>query len=87
MSKRVVWLTDIHLNFLSDTRVDAFLGDVASQRPDSVLIGGDIAEAHNVPGKVLEHTWRRRLDRSLTETMTDPEVERRLRLLADRRRG
>jgi predicted MPP superfamily phosphohydrolase len=48
MSKRVVWLTDIHLNFLSDSRVDAFLSDVTSQRPDGVLIGGDIAEAHNV---------------------------------------
>ena len=48
MAKRAAWLTDIHLNFLSDARVDAFLSDVAGQQPDSVLIGGDIAESHNV---------------------------------------
>ncbi len=46
--KRVAWLTDIHLNFLSETRVSAFLNEVVAARPDGVLISGDIAEAHNV---------------------------------------
>ncbi len=46
--QRVVWLTDIHLNFLSDLRIAAFLAEVAAARPDAVLIGGDIGEAHNV---------------------------------------
>jgi 3',5'-cyclic-AMP phosphodiesterase len=46
--KRVVWLTDIHLNFLPDAGVAAFLEEVAAARPEVVLIGGDIGEAHNV---------------------------------------
>ncbi len=46
--KRVVWLTDIHLNFLSDARVAAFVEEVAAASPDAVLIGGDIGEAQNV---------------------------------------
>jgi 4-alpha-glucanotransferase len=41
-------------------------------------------EPHNVPGRVGDTTWRRRLDRSLTDTMADPELQRRLRLLATR---
>jgi predicted phosphohydrolase len=48
MMKRVVWLTDIHLNFLPDTRVNALLEEVSAAWPDRVLISGDIAEAHNL---------------------------------------
>jgi predicted MPP superfamily phosphohydrolase len=46
--KRIVWLTDIHLNFLPEAGVQAFLAEVALVQPDAVLIGGDIGEAHNV---------------------------------------
>lgn len=46
--KRIVWLSDIHLNFLADAGVHAFLAEVAAARPDAVLIGGDIGESHNV---------------------------------------
>jgi hypothetical protein len=46
--KRVVWLTDIHLNFLTEAKVKAFLAEVDGARPDAVLIGGDIGEAHDV---------------------------------------
>jgi len=46
--KRVVWLTDIHLNFLPAARVAAYLGQVAAERPDAVLVSGDIGESHNV---------------------------------------
>lgn len=45
---RVVWLTDIHLNFLLADPARAFLAEVAASHPDAVLISGDIAEAHNV---------------------------------------
>lgn len=46
--KRFVWLTDIHLNFLTDAGVQSFLAEVAAARPDAVLISGDIGESHNV---------------------------------------
>lgn len=46
--KRIAWLTDIHLNFLSDRQVTDFLASVSATHPDAVLIGGDIAEAPDV---------------------------------------
>ena len=46
--KRIVWLTDPHLNFLRDEEVDSFLDRVAALERDAVLISGDIAESHNV---------------------------------------
>lgn len=46
--KRAVWLTDVHLNFLSQEQVAGFLASVNEARPDAVLIGGDIAESHDV---------------------------------------
>lgn len=45
---RIVWLTDIHLNFVADRAADLFLQNVAETDADVVLISGDIAEAHNV---------------------------------------
>ena len=46
--KRVAWLTDVHLNFLSGAQTRGFLQTVASARPDAVLVGGDVAESHDV---------------------------------------
>jgi 3',5'-cyclic-AMP phosphodiesterase len=46
--KRVVWLTDIHLNFLPDDSVGQFLDVVAAERPDALLISGDIAESPTI---------------------------------------
>jgi 3',5'-cyclic-AMP phosphodiesterase len=46
--KRIVWLTDIHLNFLVEHQVRGFLCSVVDARPDAVLISGDIAEAHDI---------------------------------------
>ncbi len=46
--KRIAWLTDLHLNFLTDEAVDAYLDGVAATAADAVLIGGDIAESQNV---------------------------------------
>jgi 3',5'-cyclic-AMP phosphodiesterase len=48
---RLVWLTDIHLDFLeSQTAVIDFLIDVRDHSPDAVLIGGDIASAPSLVG-------------------------------------
>jgi len=46
--KRVVWLTDLHLNFLAGDAVDAFLSLVAARHGDAVLISGDVAESQNL---------------------------------------
>lgn len=45
---RLVWLTDIHLNFLDPRGVESFYARVAEEGPDTVLISGDIAEAPSV---------------------------------------
>jgi 3',5'-cyclic-AMP phosphodiesterase len=46
--KRIVWLTDLHLNFLAGEAVDQFLAQVADCGADAVLISGDIAESHSL---------------------------------------
>ena len=46
--KRIVWLTDIHLNFLQREDVETFLERVAAAEGDGVLISGDVSEAHDV---------------------------------------
>jgi 4-alpha-glucanotransferase len=62
-------------------------------RSDAWLVACDLddllgeTEAHNRPGRVLETTWRRRLDQPLSVTLRDPRVQRGLRILGDRRRG
>jgi 4-alpha-glucanotransferase len=40
---------------------------------------------HNVPGQILDTTWRRRLPRPTADVLADAEVTRRLSLLATRR--
>lgn len=47
---RLGWMTDIHLNFLSDPDSRAFLDRVRGEDLDAVLIGGDISES-----PTLEH--------------------------------
>ena len=42
---RAVWLTDPHLNFLTEDKVQQFLQSLARRTPDTLLITGDIAEA------------------------------------------
>ncbi|MEQ8786469.1 MAG: metallophosphoesterase [Pirellulaceae bacterium] len=56
---RVVWLTDIHLNFLDDQAIDAFLQSVRENSPAAVLISGDIGEAHHLEAHL------ERIDQSL----------------------
>lgn len=50
---RVVWLTDIHLNFVESELVELLLDEVNAAEPDAVLISGDIGESQNVE-KYLE---------------------------------
>lgn len=45
---RVVWLTDIHVNFVRDEILEMLLQEIAGERPDLVVISGDIAEAQDV---------------------------------------
>lgn len=45
---RATWLTDIHLNFLRRLQLKAFFAKVKDERPDVVLISGDIAESDGV---------------------------------------
>lgn len=46
--KRIVWLTDIHLNFVESAIVDQLLAEINAESPDAVLIGGDIGESRDV---------------------------------------
>ncbi len=57
--KRVVWLTDIHLEMLSEEQRQEFLHKVAEQKPDAVLISGDTAE-HDLIGHLnnFEKHWQ-----------------------------
>jgi len=45
---KTVWLTDIHLNFLKQKQLDAFLKGLSGELADCFLISGDIAEADSV---------------------------------------
>lgn len=45
MSHTLLWLTDVHLNFLESDARKKFYQKVANKNPDTVLITGDIAEA------------------------------------------
>lgn len=40
--KRLVWLTDLHLEFLQPEQIETFLTTVSAANPDYVLISGDI---------------------------------------------
>ncbi|MBL8880694.1 MAG: metallophosphoesterase [Phycisphaerales bacterium] len=45
---RVVWATDVHLEFVDASRRHAFYGDLISATPDAVILSGDIGTAQNV---------------------------------------
>jgi Icc protein len=45
---RVLWLTDIHLNFADASRQRGFLHEVRESKPEVILLSGDIAEADDV---------------------------------------
>jgi hypothetical protein len=45
---RATWLTDIHLNFLRPLALKAFYERVKAEKPDALLLTGDIAEGDSV---------------------------------------
>lgn len=70
--------------------LEAALQRLASS--DAYLVVGDVDDLlgetrpHNVPGKILPGTWRRRFARPTTETLADPRARHNLSILTDRRR-
>jgi hypothetical protein len=48
--KRLVWINDIHMNFLSPNEIQTFLTSIAQQKADSILLGGDIGQGDDVVG-------------------------------------
>lgn len=45
MSVRLAWLTDLHLDFLSEPELEAFLVRVKNRGADALLVGGDVSHA------------------------------------------
>jgi predicted phosphohydrolase len=45
---RATWLTDIHLNFLRPLALQSFYDRVRAERPDVLLVTGDIGESDSV---------------------------------------
>ena len=56
IAMRLAWLTDIHLNFLSDDEDENFFAQIAGSSADAILLTGDIGEARNVA------VWLERMD-------------------------
>lgn len=48
ITKKLAWLTDIHLNFLKQGAREKFYQKVAESTADAILITGDIAEAPSI---------------------------------------
>lgn len=48
--QRIVWMTDIHLNFLQRPDILALCRQVAQMNPDAVLLSGDIGDARTIEG-------------------------------------
>ena len=42
---KLIWLSDIHLEFPTDKVVRTFIARVAGEKPDAILITGDISNA------------------------------------------
>ena len=48
MTQRLAWLTDIHLEVLSDSDFDTFMGTIRAENPTGLFISGDIATAPTI---------------------------------------
>jgi 3',5'-cyclic AMP phosphodiesterase CpdA len=55
----LAWITDPHLNFLEEKKLQRFIAELARQSDDGLVITGDIAEAPTVIG------YLERLDKAL----------------------
>ena len=51
---KTIWLTDIHLEFVTDSEFGCLLRDLRDQNADAVLISGDIAQAPTVADYLLK---------------------------------
>ena len=40
----LLWMTDLHLEFIKDSQVRKFFAKVARHEPDAVLVGGDTGQ-------------------------------------------
>ncbi|MEM7127260.1 MAG: metallophosphoesterase [Chloroflexota bacterium] len=51
---RILWLTDLHLEFVSSSaRLNALFQEIRSAQPDSILVGGDTGTAPSVEAYLL----------------------------------
>jgi len=50
---KIIWCTDIHLNFVDLFKLNAFCRKITSLKPDVVLIAGDIAESDGIVEMLL----------------------------------
>lgn len=58
----LLWLTDLHLDFVSPERIEALKYSIGQRHPDAILVGGDTGEAP---------TWQRFL-KDLAESLQTP---------------
>ena len=58
-NQKIVWLTDIHLNFATPEVTEEFIGTIGDLQPGAILLGGDIGEADSVTGYLsqLSEAW------------------------------
>lgn len=45
---KLLWSTDIHVNFCSEQKINDFCAQMRTAKPDAIVITGDIAESQNV---------------------------------------
>lgn len=55
---RVAWLTDIHVNFLRPGDLPRFIARINAERPEAVVLTGDISEAPHLVGDLREMAAR-----------------------------
>lgn len=51
---KITWLTDIHLNFLAIEKREKLYNEIIEEKPNSILISGDIAEADSISDILIE---------------------------------
>ena len=58
---KLAWLTDPHLNFAGTLKVEALLAQLRAWAPDALLVSGDLGEAHDLEGWLLQLTYEAKL--------------------------
>ncbi|MBT1070685.1 metallophosphoesterase [Pelotalea chapellei] len=51
---RIVWLTDLHLNFVGRDKIEELVGSILSYGPDAILLTGDTSVASFLPGHLRD---------------------------------